>query len=92
MSMPDTTDLTFPDNIINSSNLNVLPFVTPQTQFVPFDVRKSEEPKELIGIPFTTTLHVIGNSMGPLRHFHLQDVIPNNRGFSGVVSVVGGTI
>lgn len=80
--MPDTTNMTFPNNINSSTNLSTLPFVTPQTRFFPFDVRKEEEPKELIGIPFLTTLRVVGNSMGPLQHFHIQDVIPTNRAFS----------
>ena len=81
--MPDTTDLTFPANVIASTNLSTLPFITPTTQFTPFDVTKEESTANLIGDPITTTLTVHGNSMGALKHFHLQDVIPANRSFLG---------
>lgn len=81
--MPDTTDLTFPANVIASTNLSTLPFITPTTQFTPFDVTKEEGTANLIGDPITTTLTVHGNSMGALKHFHLQDVIPANRSFLG---------
>ena len=88
VNMADTTDLTFPNTINSSTNLSTLPFVTPNTLFTPFDVVKTEPSMNLIGIPMVTTLKVLGNSMGPLKNFHLQDVIPANRGFSGILSVV----
>lgn len=90
--MADTTNLTFPKNINASTNLSMLPFVTPNTLFIPFDVVKVEPKNNLIGLPMTTTLKVLGNTMGPLKNFHLQDVIPANRAFSGILSIVGGTV
>lgn len=56
--MPDPTDMTFPANITAATNLATLPFITPKTQFTPFDVTKIEETKDLIGKPMITTLKV----------------------------------
>ncbi len=86
VSMADPTNLTFPANVNSSTNLSTLPFITPTTQFTPFDVTKSESTANLIGDLVTTTLTVKGNSMGSLKHFHLQDVIPANRAFVGYIS------
>lgn len=92
VSMADTTDLTFPAAVSSATNLSTLPFIKPTTEFTPFDVTKEESTMNLIGKTVTTTLKIHGNSMGPLRHFHLQDVIPMNRAFSGFVTSVGGNI
>jgi uncharacterized repeat protein (TIGR01451 family)/fimbrial isopeptide formation D2 family protein len=92
VSMSDTTNMSFPNNINNSTSLASFPFVTPQTRFTPFDVTKTETSKNLIGKPMITTLSVLGNNMGPLRHFHLQDIIPANRAFSWIVNVSWGTV
>lgn len=90
--MADPTNLTFLVNVNSSTNLSTLPFITPTTQFTPFDVTKSESTANLIGGLVTTTLTVKGNSMGSLKHFHLQDVIPSNRAFAGFLSTTGATI
>lgn len=90
--MADPYNLTFPANVNSSTNLSTLPFITPTTQFTPFDVTKSESTANLIGGLMTTTLTVKGNSMGTLKHFHLQDIIPSNRSFVGFLSTTGATI
>lgn len=92
MSMADPTNLTFPDNVIASTSLATLPFVAPTTQFIPYSVKKLEASNNLIGTTLITTLKIEGNGMGPLNNFHLQDVIPTNRAFIGVISVSGGTV
>lgn len=90
--MPDPSDLTFPSTVSSGTILATLPFIRPNIRFTPFDVTKSESTDNLIGKPMTTTLTVHGNSMGPLRHFHLQDIIPNNRAFTRLLSSTGTNI
>lgn len=90
--MPDPTNLTFPTNVSSGTNLSTLPFISPSIQFTPFDVVKTESTANLIGEPITTTLTIRGNSMGPLRHFHLQDVLPSDRAFLGFLTSTGANI
>jgi uncharacterized repeat protein (TIGR01451 family) len=92
VSMADTTDMSFPDNVIATTPLATLPFITPATEFTPFDITKEESTMNLIGKGVVTTLTIHGNTMGTLRHFHLQDIIPMNRAFSGFITPVGGSI
>lgn len=86
VSMPDTTDLTFPSGVGSGTNLSTLPFIGASIAFTPYDITKEESTSNLIGNPITTTITLRGNSMGPLKNFHLQDILPEDRAFLGFLT------
>ena len=80
-SPTDPTDLTFPDNILATTDISSLPFISESTSFTPFDITKTAPWLALIWSEVETTLTVHWNSLWALNNFHLSDVIPKNRKF-----------
>jgi len=77
----DPSNLDFPNNINSNTDLSSLPFVSSQTKFVPFNIRKTWESLWLIWQNHITTIIVEWNSLWDLNDFSLKDIIPNNRKF-----------
>lgn len=73
--------INFPDNINWTTDLSIYSFETTSISNIPFDISKSESWWPLIWDIVTTTLSINWNSIWDLKHFHLQDTIPNNREF-----------
>jgi len=80
-SVNDPSDLSFPDNIDENTDLSTLPFISNQTKFIPFDIEKTWEWVWLIWHTHVNTITIKWNSLWDLKNFSIKDVIPNNRKF-----------
>ena len=78
---PNIRDINFPDTIDENTDLEDLPFVILNTQFIPFDIEKTWAWVWLIGHDHTNIITIKWNSLWDLKDFSIKDVIPNNRKF-----------
>ncbi len=81
-----TWSTTFPENIIATSNISILPFTWTTINTIPFDITKSESTSWLVWDEVTTTLTITNNNLGPLTDINIQDIIPKNRKFVSFTS------